>query len=77
MYELPSGAEIQNIVTVLKSSAAYYIPEIYLSVLFLVLILADLIFGYVADRACRQSLVYLAAARNSRPGNLLRHVCCR
>lgn len=45
MYELPSGAEIQNIVTVLKSSAAYYIPEIYLSVLFLVLILADLIFG--------------------------------
>ena len=44
MYELPSGAEIQNIVTVLKSSAAYYIPEIYLSALFLVLILADLIF---------------------------------
>ncbi|UZJ38480.1 NADH-quinone oxidoreductase subunit N [Prosthecochloris sp. SCSIO W1103] len=44
MYELPSGAEIQVIITTLKSSAAYYLPEIYLSALFLVLILVDLIF---------------------------------
>ena len=44
MYELPSGAEIQAIITTLKSSAAYYLPEIYLSALFLVLILVDLIF---------------------------------
>lgn len=44
MYELPSGTEIQAIITTLKSSAAYYLPEIYLSALFLVLILVDLIF---------------------------------
>ena len=44
MYELPSGAEIQAIITTLKTSAVYYLPEIYLSALFLVLILSDLVF---------------------------------
>lgn len=43
MRELPSAAEIQAIITTLKSSAASFLPEIYLSVLFLVLILLDLV----------------------------------
>ncbi|ASQ90709.1 NADH-quinone oxidoreductase subunit N [Prosthecochloris sp. GSB1] len=44
MYELPSGAEIQNVIATLKSSALYYLPEIFLSALFLVVILVDLVF---------------------------------
>ena len=44
MFELPSGAEIQNIIATLKSGALHFLPEIYLSALFLVLILLDLIF---------------------------------
>jgi len=44
MYEFPSGAEIQTVIATLKSSVVYYLPEIYLSALFLVLILVDLIF---------------------------------
>ncbi|TCD47289.1 NADH-quinone oxidoreductase subunit N [Chlorobium sp. N1] len=42
MFELPTGAEIQSIVAALKSGAGYFIPEIYLSVLFMALILVDL-----------------------------------
>ena len=44
MYELPSGAEIQSVIATLKSSVSYYLPEIFLSALFLVVILVDLIF---------------------------------
>ncbi|HED31071.1 MAG TPA: NADH-quinone oxidoreductase subunit N [Prosthecochloris aestuarii] len=45
MYELSSGAEIQTIITTLKSGALFFLPEIYLSALFLVLILLDLVVG--------------------------------
>ncbi|KZK74406.1 MAG: NADH-quinone oxidoreductase subunit N [Pelodictyon luteolum] len=42
MFELPSGAEIQNIIASLKAGAGSFIPEIYLSILFMALILVDL-----------------------------------
>ncbi|MBN1928974.1 MAG: NADH-quinone oxidoreductase subunit N [Chlorobiaceae bacterium] len=45
MFEMPSGAEIQSIISTLKSGAGYFIPEIYMSGLFLVLILLDLVTG--------------------------------
>ncbi len=45
MFEMPSGAEIQSIISTLKGGAGYFIPEIYLSVLFMVLILLDLVTG--------------------------------
>ncbi|NTV67459.1 MAG: NADH-quinone oxidoreductase subunit N [Chlorobaculum sp.] len=43
MFEMPSGAEIQSIISILKGGAAYFVPEIYLSALFMVLIVVDLI----------------------------------
>ncbi|NTV05093.1 MAG: NADH-quinone oxidoreductase subunit N [Chlorobiaceae bacterium] len=43
MFELPSGAEIQGIIASLKASVGFFIPEIYLSVLFMLLILIDLV----------------------------------
>ncbi|MEI7825567.1 MAG: NADH-quinone oxidoreductase subunit N, partial [Chlorobiaceae bacterium] len=43
MFELPSGAEIQGIIATLKASVGFFIPEIYLSVLFMLLILIDLV----------------------------------
>ncbi|NTW63125.1 MAG: NADH-quinone oxidoreductase subunit N [Chlorobiaceae bacterium] len=43
MFELPSGAEIQSVIAGIKASVGYFIPEIYLSVLFMVLIVVDLI----------------------------------
>jgi NADH-quinone oxidoreductase subunit N len=43
MFELPSGAEIQGIIASLKASVGFFIPEIYLSVLFMLLILVDLV----------------------------------
>jgi len=43
MFELPSGAEIQSIIATLKSGVALFIPEIYLSVLFMLLIVVDLV----------------------------------
>lgn len=43
MYELPTGAEIQGIITTIKSGALHFLPEIWLSGLFLLLILADLV----------------------------------
>ena len=43
MFELPSGAEIQSIITSLKLSVEFFIPEIYLSVLFMLLIVIDLV----------------------------------
>jgi NADH-quinone oxidoreductase subunit N len=43
MFELPSGAEIQSIISSLKAGAGYFIPEIYLSILFMALILLDLV----------------------------------
>ncbi|NTU54484.1 MAG: NADH-quinone oxidoreductase subunit N [Chlorobiaceae bacterium] len=45
MFEMPSGAEIQSIISILKSGAGYFIPEIYLSALFMVLIILDLLSG--------------------------------
>jgi NADH-quinone oxidoreductase subunit N len=45
MFEMPSGAEIQSIISILKSGAGYFVPEIYLSALFMVLIILDLITG--------------------------------
>jgi NADH-quinone oxidoreductase subunit N len=43
MFELPSGAEIQGIIASLKASVGFFIPEIYLSLLFMLLILIDLV----------------------------------
>jgi len=43
MFELPSGAEIQGIIATLKSGAGSFVPEIYLSLLFMALILVDLV----------------------------------
>ncbi|NTW51938.1 MAG: NADH-quinone oxidoreductase subunit N [Chlorobiaceae bacterium] len=45
MFEMPSGAEIQSIISSLRAGAGYFIPEIYLSALFMVLILLDLVLG--------------------------------
>ncbi|NTV82378.1 MAG: NADH-quinone oxidoreductase subunit N [Chlorobaculum sp.] len=45
MFAMPSGAEIQSIISILKSGAGYFIPEIYLSALFMVLIILDLVTG--------------------------------
>ncbi|MBF0586659.1 NADH-quinone oxidoreductase subunit N [Prosthecochloris sp. N3] len=42
MYELPSGADIQTIISTIKTGAQFFLPEIFLSGLFLVLILLDL-----------------------------------
>ncbi len=42
MFELPSGAEIQAIIASLNASVGYFLPEIYLSVLFMLLIVIDL-----------------------------------
>ncbi|MEI6652294.1 MAG: NADH-quinone oxidoreductase subunit N [Chlorobiaceae bacterium] len=43
MFELPSGAEIQGIIASLKASVGFFIPEIYLSLLFMLLIVIDLV----------------------------------
>ncbi len=43
MFELPSGAEIQSIIASLKLSVEFFIPEIYLSLLFMLLIVVDLV----------------------------------
>lgn len=43
MFELPSGAEIQSIIATLKASVGFFIPEIYLSLLFMILIVVDLV----------------------------------
>ncbi|MBM3161945.1 MAG: NADH-quinone oxidoreductase subunit N [Chlorobi bacterium] len=43
MFELPSGAEIQSIIATLKTGVGLFIPEIYLSVLFMLLIVVDLV----------------------------------
>ena len=43
MFELPSGAEIQGIIATLKASVGFFIPEIYLSLLFMLLIVIDLV----------------------------------
>jgi NADH-quinone oxidoreductase subunit N len=43
MFELPSGAEIQSIIAVLKANVGFFIPEIYLSVLFMAVIILDLV----------------------------------
>ncbi len=45
MFEMPSGAEIQSIISILKGGAGYFVPEIYLSALFMVLIILDLVTG--------------------------------
>jgi NADH-quinone oxidoreductase subunit N len=45
MFEMPSGAEIQSIISILRGGAGYFIPEIYLSALFMVLIVLDLVTG--------------------------------
>ncbi|AOS83960.1 NADH-quinone oxidoreductase subunit N [Chlorobaculum limnaeum] len=45
MFAMPSGAEIQSIISILKSGAGYFVPEIYLSALFMVLIILDLVTG--------------------------------
>jgi len=42
MFELPSGAEIQGIIASLEASVGFFIPELYLSVLFMLLIVVDL-----------------------------------
>ena len=46
MFEMPSGAEIQSIISSLRAGAGYFIPEIYLSALFMVLIILDLVTGH-------------------------------
>ncbi|MEI6847716.1 MAG: NADH-quinone oxidoreductase subunit N [Chlorobiaceae bacterium] len=43
MFELPSGAEIQSIIAVLRANVGFFIPEIYLSLLFMALIIIDLV----------------------------------
>jgi len=43
MFELPSGAEIQGIIASLNVSVGFFIPEIYLSLLFMLLIVIDLV----------------------------------
>ncbi len=43
MFELPSGAEIQGIIASVTASVGFFIPEIYLSVLFMLLIVIDLV----------------------------------
>ncbi len=43
MFELPSGAEIQGIIASEKAGAGFFIPEIYLSLLFMLLIVVDLV----------------------------------
>ncbi|TLU88016.1 MAG: NADH-quinone oxidoreductase subunit N [Chlorobium sp.] len=43
MFELPSGAEIQSIIASLQASVGFFIPEIYLSLLFMLLIVIDLV----------------------------------
>ncbi len=43
MFELPSGAEIQGIIASLRVSVGFFIPEIYLSLLFMLLIIVDLV----------------------------------
>ncbi len=43
MFELPSGAEIQSIIASITLSVEFFIPEIYLSVLFMLLIVIDLV----------------------------------
>ncbi len=43
MFELPTGAEIQGIIASLKVSVGFFIPEIYLSLLFMFLIVVDLV----------------------------------
>jgi NADH-quinone oxidoreductase subunit N len=45
MFEMPSGAEIQSIISTLRAGAGYFIPELYLSALFMVLIILDLVLG--------------------------------
>ena len=45
MFEMPSGAEIQSIISTLRAGAGYFIPELYLSALFMVLIILDLALG--------------------------------
>lgn len=45
MFEMPSGAEIQSIISILKGGAGFFVPEIYLSALFMVLIILDLVTG--------------------------------
>ena len=42
MFQLPSGAEIESIIATLKSSVGFFVPEIWLSVLFMLLIVVDL-----------------------------------
>ncbi len=43
MFDMPSGAEIQSIISTLRAGAGYFIPELYLSALFMVLIVLDLV----------------------------------
>lgn len=43
MFEMPSGAEIQSIIASIKASVGFFIPEIYLSLLFMALIVIDLV----------------------------------
>jgi len=43
MFELPSGAEIQGIIASIQGSVGFFIPEIYLSALFMLLIVVDLV----------------------------------
>ena len=43
MFELPSGAEIQSIIATLNANIGFFIPEIYLSLLFMLLIVIDLV----------------------------------
>ncbi|NTU58843.1 MAG: NADH-quinone oxidoreductase subunit N [Chlorobiaceae bacterium] len=50
MFEMPSGAEIQSIISTLRAGAGYFIPEIYLSALFMVLIILDLVLGHRKNR---------------------------
>ena len=45
MFAMPSGAEIQSIISNLRFGAGYFIPELYLSALFMVLIILDLVLG--------------------------------
>ncbi|NTU90708.1 MAG: NADH-quinone oxidoreductase subunit N [Chlorobiaceae bacterium] len=45
MFDMPSGAEIQSIISILRAGAGYFIPELYLSALFMVLIILDLVLG--------------------------------
>jgi NADH-quinone oxidoreductase subunit N len=57
MFAMPSGAEIQSIIATVRSGAGYFIPEIYLSALFMALIILDLVLGDRKNRVLASATI--------------------